>query len=433
MSLFFELIQLSLGRRDCFSLCPSEKEWGELFELAKMQALVGVLFSGVERLPEEQRPPKDILLKWFAMTEMIEKENRRMNDIAVRVQERFMKEGFRSCILKGQGVATLYPNPLRRQSGDIDIWLEGKRGRIIEYVQGICRPKKILWYHLDFTAVKDAEVEVHFMPSWMFNLFTDRRLQAWFKDRSEEMFENTTTLPNGSLIHVPTQDFNIVYLLIHIYRHLFEEGIGLRQLMDYYFLLLSAKENRNYWLGSLVYGTSGVQESDFKFLSSLVLKFLSCLPYNLKTLKPHNLTYRSSDEECNCLDGRTDEHNGRRSNCSNENCERIKLLKSLKLYKFARAVMWVLGEVFGLEREMMYVEPDEKEGRFLLEEIMMAGNFGKYDPRRGDIKDESILQLFIRKQKRSVRFIRSYPSEVVWSPIFAIYQRLWRWGKGYLK
>ncbi len=402
MSLFFELIQLSLGRRDCFSLCPSEKDWDELFELAKKQALVGVLFTGVERLPEEQRPPKDILLKWFAMTEMIEKENRRMNDIAVRVQERFLKDGFRSCILKGQGVATLYPKPLRRQSGDIDIWLEGERKHIIEYALGICKPKKILWYHLDFTAVKDTEVEVHYMPSWMFNLFTDRRLQAWFKEKGNKMFKNSTTLPNGSLIHVPTQDFNIVYLLIHIYRHLFEEGIGLRQLMDYYFLLLSAKENSNYEYASLVNGSAEVQK------------------------------FRSSDGECNYLDRRTDEHNDGTSNRGDENCERIELLKSLKLHRFAKAVMWVLGEVFGLERDLMYVEPDEKEGRFLLDEIMMAGNFGKYDPRRGNIKGESTLQLFIRKQRRSVRFIKNYPSEVIWSPIFAIYQRLWRWKNGYL-
>ena len=411
MNLFFELIQLSLGRRDCFSLCPSEKDWDELFELAKKQALVGVLFTGVERLPEEQRPPKDILLKWFAMTEMIEKENRRMNDIAVRVQERFLKDGFRSCILKGQGVATLYPKPLRRQSGDIDIWLEGERKHIIEYALGICKPKKILWYHLDFTAVKDTEVEVHYMPSWMFNLFTDRRLQAWFKEKGNEMFKNSNTLPNGSLIHVPTQDFNIVYLLIHIYRHLFEEGIGLRQLMDYNFLLLSAKENCNYEYASLVNGSAEV--TGVKDLQGV------SLPDNLITSKPNNLTKGIRNYDGNRLLSVTSE-------------ESIELLKSLKLHRFAKAVMWVLGEVFGLERDLMYVEPDEKEGRFLLDEIMMAGNFGKYDPRRGNIKGESTLQLFIRKQRRSVRFIKNYPSEVIWSPIFAIYQRLWRWKNGYL-
>ena len=190
--------------------------------------------------------------------------------------------------------------------------------------------------------------------------------------------------------------------------------------MDYYFLLLSAKENsnyelriRNYELASLVSGSSEVQKFDFKFLSSLVLKFLSCQPDNLITSKPNNLTKGiKNDEEDSRLPIMTDEG--------------IELMKSLKLYKFAGAVMWVLGEVFGLERELMYVEPDEKEGRFLLDEIMMAGNFGHYDPRFGDLKNESRGHKFVRKLKRNLRFVKSYPNEVIWEPVFRVWHFLWR-------
>ena len=36
---------------------------------------------------------------------------------------------------------------------------------------------------------------------------------------------------------IPTARFNIIYQLVHIYNHLFQEGIGLRQIVDYYFVV----------------------------------------------------------------------------------------------------------------------------------------------------------------------------------------------------
>ncbi len=420
MNIFFELIQLSLGKRDSFCLYPNEREWGELFEFAKKQALVGVLFSGIERLPETQRPPKDILLKWFALVQKIEERNRVLNRQVVAVSERFMRDGFCSCILKGQGNAALYPNPQRRQSGDIDIWLDGGRKRIMKYVSSKCSLGEVRYHHVDFPVLKDVCIEVHFTPSYLHDPFCNRRLQLWFMNEAVRQFDNNIVIKNVGEFNVPTLTFNIVYQLTHIYNHLFDEGIGLRQMMDYYFLLLSAKDNsnyelriRNYELASLVRGSSEVQKSDFKFLSSLVLKFLSCQPENLITSKPNNLTKGiKNDEE----DSRLPMMNG----------EGIELLKSLKLYKFAGAVMWVLGEVFGLERELMYVEPNEKEGRFLLDEIMMAGNFGHYDPRFGDLENESRGHKFVRKLKRNLRFVKSYPNEVIWEPVFRVWHFLWR-------
>lgn len=358
MNLFFEFIQLSLGKRDSFCLCPNEREWGELFELAKKQALVGVLFSGVERLPEEQRPPKDVLLKWYALVQKIEERNRVLNRQVVAVSERFMRDGFCSCIMKGQGNAALYSNPLRRQSGDIDIWLDGGRKKIMKYIKPICPSGEVRYHHVDFPVVKDVSIEVHFTPSYLHNPLCNRRLQRWFKRESAKQFTNKIDVKDVGVFNLPTLEFNIIYQLVHIFNHLFDEGIGLRQMMDYY-LICSCRSRDDYELRIM-------------------------------------------------------------------NDEVIELLKSLKLYKFAGAVMWVLGEVFGLERDLMYVEPDEKEGRFLLDEIMLAGNFGHHDPRYGDLKNESRGHKFVRKLKRNFRFIRRYPSEVLWEPVFRVWHFVWR-------
>lgn len=395
MNLFFELIQLSLGKRDSFSFCPSEQDWKDLFEQAKKQALIGVLFSGVERLSEGLRPPKNILLQWYALIQQIEEKNKFLNKQVVTVSNKFQKDGFKTCILKGQGNALLYPNPLRRQSGDIDIWLcpddcieknaglESCRKKILSYVNRITKPDEIVYHHVDFNVLKDTDIEIHFTPSWMFNPFNNKRLQRYFIDNRLEQFNNKVFIDDEDKhgFYIPTPHFNLIYQHTHIYRHLFQEGIGLRQLMDYYFLLRSwrvrSKENDtlNYEVGIINYDEYG---------QSTTL-----------------------------------------------NDEIIELLKSLKLEKFAGAMMWVLGEVFGLERELMLVAPNEKEGRFLLDEIMMAGNFGKYDTRI-NLSNNSFFNRLTRRHKQTLKFWSAYPQEAVWEIPFRTWHYCWRKLKGYM-
>ena len=119
-TLFFELLQVALGRRERLSSTPTEREWTELFEMSQKQAVAGVAFEGVERL--QPQIPRELLLQWFAISEQIKKRNILMNQRAVEVTRIFADAGFRSCILKGQGNNLLYPNPYVRNSGDIDIF-----------------------------------------------------------------------------------------------------------------------------------------------------------------------------------------------------------------------------------------------------------------------------------------------------------------------
>ena len=62
---------------------------------------------------------------------------------SAKVCRNFEQEGFRCCILKGQGNALLYPDPYMRTPGDIDIYLEGGRKRIMEYVNRVC-PNQVM-------------------------------------------------------------------------------------------------------------------------------------------------------------------------------------------------------------------------------------------------------------------------------------------------
>ena len=365
---FFELLQIAIGNRDKFSQSPTEGEWRELFALAQKQAMVGIAFRGVEQLPAAQRPPKQLLMQWYMATERIKSLNADLDRKALMVANRFLEEGFPGLVLKGQGISKLYilrdneninqssgreklPSAstlgVHRTPGDIDIWLHGKRKDILRYVRGLVPDCKPVYHHVDFPVIKGLDIEVHFTPSWMNSPVTNRRLQRFFGEHLSSSASSPEELPTPSLT------FNRVYILVHIYRHLFAEGIGLRQLLDYYFVLCQ---------------------------------------------------------------GSTEE----------EREETMHTLRSLRMQRFAGAVMWVLKQVFAIDDRYMLIAPDEREGRFLLDEIMQAGNFGQYDQRLQHQQGESALHWGLRKVKRNFRFVRSYPSEVLWSPLFKLWHYFWR-------
>lgn len=346
MNLFFELLQIALGHMAKLSRVPTEEEWKDIYGMACKQAIVGVMFTGVERLPQQQRPPKQMIMKWYATVSNIENRNRLMNKTAIDVSRRFQKDGFRNAILKGQGVATFYPQPLRRQSGDIDIWLEGTREKILSYVRHFVPNAEALYHHVEFPVLKDVAIEVHFTPSFCINPFTDKRLQKFFK--KEAAYDNYIDLPeNTGQIVFPTERLNRVFLMRHTYGHFVGEGIGLRQIMDYYYLLMSS------------------------------------------------------------------------SNPKADN-EEQRLLKRLGMYKFAGALMYVLHHVFGLAEGKMLVPANEKEGKFLIEEIMQTGNFGHDDERTKGNRANSHIGRFLQRQCFYMRMLRHYPGEVMWMPYFDI-------------
>lgn len=182
MNYFFELIQVALGRREALSDNPSLMEWHELYEEAERQAVVGVLMGALEHLPKEQRPPQGVLLQWIGVTQMIEQQNKTLNEAAAQLTRIFKNGGKRSCVLKGQGLARLYPEPLRRQPGDIDLWIEGGRKSMLKFLKdSFLGIGKVVIHHVDARIIEGIDSEIHFIPIWMYNPVHNHRLQNFLK------------------------------------------------------------------------------------------------------------------------------------------------------------------------------------------------------------------------------------------------------------
>ena len=247
MKLIFEFLRYCLGNEVDMSGVVAGMNWQRLYGFASKQALLGLCFQGIERLgkeyPEElkQNPiDRNLLMTWMGAAQQIRRQNMKVNGVASKLYSMLREDGLRCCILKGQGNALMYPNPYSRNPGDVDVWIDASRERIMEYAQ-----KKfelgddIRLQHIE-TSLDGVPVELHFFPCSMNNLFYHARLQKWFKRNADLQCSNVVSLPDGiGEIAIPTTAFNVVYQLTHLYHHFFDEGIGMRQIVDYYFVVIS--------------------------------------------------------------------------------------------------------------------------------------------------------------------------------------------------
>ena len=235
--IFFDFLQFCIGAEAEIPTSVKNADWNALYITAQKQALTGVLFHGIKQLPKELAPNTSLLILWMGMAQKIKQQNIRLFMDSAKVCKKFKQVGFRNCILKGQGNALLYPDSYIRTPGDIDIYLAGGRTKVMQYVNKVCPNQVMRYHHVDFPVMK-TEIEVHFTPSYMFFPIHNLRMQKWFKEVMDLQCSNVVTLPDGyGEITVPTMSFNVIYNLSHLYRHVFTEGIGLRQLIDYYYIV----------------------------------------------------------------------------------------------------------------------------------------------------------------------------------------------------
>ena len=231
--LFAELLQVSLGNKTSLSQTPSDKEWVGLLSEAKRQAVVGVLTDGLEKLPQEQKPRPEILLQWLGLAQITEDTYTLHVERAKELIKRFANAGFKTCVLKGIGTAQCYPNPTRRQCGDIDLWVNGSGKEVLTWLQSQCKLGKLSWLHADAGFFEDVQVEVHFHPSWLYSPISNKRLQHWFeRNKDGQMVVNRDLGIAYSSVR-----FNAVFSLVHAFHHLMEEGVGMRHVIDYYYIL----------------------------------------------------------------------------------------------------------------------------------------------------------------------------------------------------
>ncbi len=423
----FRFLRFSLGLEgEVKGLLDGRKgafDWDACYQFAKRQTLVGVLFDGIQRLPKELAPTRPLLLRWLSDSESIRRRNMRMDRASAYIYNKVCTAGFRCCILKGQGNALLYPHPSSRIPGDVDVWVMANREELrhiaLSLTEGDGSSLQESLNHMGLT-VHGVSVELHSTPALLNSPLHNSRLQRWLKRNADLQCSNRIALPNNAgEVAVPTVSFNIIYQLCHLFHHCFYEGVGLRQIVDYFFVLKNtdfsgntdeASGNTDCFSGNtdcdgVLSNTDftdntdrigGNAESDGSLMNTDCADFLDSSSGGLGEVDSGGALVALQEE-----------------------------LKWLGLGEFAGAVMYVLREVMGLDEKRMICAPDERRGRLLLEEIMAGGNFGHYDTRNHF--GQGALWHNIQRFRRDWRMLRFYPSEALSEPLFRACHFLWRW------
>lgn len=244
------------------------------------------------------------------------------------------------------------------------MYVDCGREMALEYARSMQYQVDWDYKHLHLKMFPDTEVEMHYRPEVLMNLRKNARLQRWFEEYKEMMFRSSTCSGNGTAVLVtPSVEFNLFYILLHIYRHFLFEGVGMRQLMDYYFVLRTQIGDKRLGI----------------------------------------------------------------------NDDLLRLLKEFGMMRFARGVMWIMLHVFEGKESInnkpytinLQIEPDEKEGRYILREVMEGGNFGHHDERNA-VNVSGKVGTVLRILRHNGHLLAHYPSEALWAPIYFVWHKLWK-------
>ena len=227
----------------------SAGEWERVFTLARQQTVTGIAFRGLDFLPEEAAPPMGIMAKWMAYADRIEQSNRVMNETVAKLYGHFASAGVEAVLQKGQGVAAMYPEPLLRECGDIDLYFPGHDG-VSDPLAGIDGAVRERQPDDSWVYVVDGIIVEHHTD--LLDIQSPRAKRYVQKLIQEKGFEKVVT-GDGVEVLVPAPEVNLLLLSSHILKHAFGVGIGLRQFCDYavarryYEGRVNAEEMREIW------------------------------------------------------------------------------------------------------------------------------------------------------------------------------------------
>ena len=378
MNRFLEFLRYCLDDGEPLPETVSEIDWVEMMAWAEQQAIVGIIYSGIEKAGKAISMPFDIMMDWVGYANQIELQNKKTTEVCRVLCEDWDKDGFKCCILKGQSNYAYYPKGMRnrRSCGDVDIWVVPKDKEekhpvkcVLDYLEQKQMIESLCYLHAEVQPRMEVPVEVHLRPSFLNEPRHHHRLMEVLGN-----LEQCSCLKEieGVTLPVMKWEYDLIFQMCHVYRHLLDEGVGLRQVIDYYYLLKSQSDVQ--------------RNADNSGMATLKLP--------------------AGDDV-------------------------TAILKRLGMWKFAGALMWVLKYLFGLEDKYLLCKPLEKDGRFLLSEMMMAGNFGQSDPRMAQLKVEKgktsyQIKKTWRRVKRNMHFVMSYPLEVIWEPVARFWHFCWR-------
>lgn len=374
-NLFFELIRVAISNQVCLSHTPSADEWGELYAMAKKQSLVGICFAGVQSLQmQQQTPPEQLYLQWMGLAAKIQQQSENHRRVLSLVGEVLKNSGIRSMLMKGLVCASRYPEPLLRQCGDIDFVVrEEDYVRTLDALKDVADVDRTLVHeHHGMAYIDGVQLEPHYkihnyQNPW--NDITMRMLQA-------ELFasdEHVSIKIGDAEVEKMLLEFEGMFLVSHMINHIYAEGLGMRQIMDFAF-----------WIASLHVRGEGVLRSG----------------------------------GCSCEQARREVRDFDME-LYHAYLDKMHMRRAAKIFTI------ISERLLGIDTRIFDYQYSNKELSFadkLAEDIMKVGNFA----RGAEDSPQAGISAYIWTIKRVISLGYLCPSEAYWWPVSKFFRYFWR-------
>ncbi len=368
----FTLIRLAFGAGEAESAnfnVETAEEWSLLYSLASKLSVVGIAYAGICKLPKGRRPPLDLAFQWASEAEAIRGHNRLVNDEARRLTELFAGEGRRSAILKGAANARLYPDRFMRQCGDIDIWIDGGRDSVIGLLGrlGLMEPEP--------------------------QAITGRKMT--YEEKYAEAKRKLNVKVSGHHVHLAHDAATVT--------------------VEAHFLPSSGNLNPFTNKRLMKFLNDEISKTELVPEGFYVPSLKFALAMQLSHIQRHFMAGGIGLKQI------TDYYVLLQQASDSERLEIAKNLRSFGLLRVTKALMWVLGHIYGLERDRMLCEPNERYGKWMLGVILEGGNFGFYYK----VEYRSFVTRWFGRRWRAIRFSPFSPMDVFWAEV-AYWKHFWR-------
>lgn len=265
----------------------SASKWNRLYQLSVMHGITALVSDGLQVCSGQffLQMPQSQLDRWQQSVKAVEQQGQRLNLQLSELSRLFADQHWRHLLFKGQALATYYPQPLHRTSGDIDLyfpnetlaeaaddWAESNGTDQEETSAGNL---KYYW--------RGVTVEHHHQMGHFSFVPLNRALRHIIKQELDSSAPAYVVV-NGMRIETVQPSLSLLLILVRITHYLLTDGIALKQLADLAVLLNSRKalpesERINGWLeklrltnlarliGELVAQTMDVEREVIPFLS----------------------------------------------------------------------------------------------------------------------------------------------------------------------
>ena len=228
-------------------------DWDKVYQLAEEQSVAGLVLVGIDWFKVHDSRftiPQEVLLQWIGEVQIIEQQNKAMNDFVAKLIEKLRKEDVYAILVKGQGIAQCYERPLWRSSGDVDLLLSAnnyeKAKTLLIPLSEEVQSEDIRKKH-QAIIIKGFDVELHGKMPFGLSRKADKVIDAVIEDSLKHGGARVWTHDNSD-IYLPNADNDVILVFTHFLRHFFIEGVGLRQICDWCRLLYTYRDSLNYGL-----------------------------------------------------------------------------------------------------------------------------------------------------------------------------------------